>query len=38
MIHKSINKNGIIRDLSVCVVEKFFGFNIIKIFNENRLK
>lgn len=30
MIHKDFQKNSVERDLSLCVVEKFSGFELLK--------
>ena len=38
MISKGKEKNKVIRDLSLCVVQRFPGFDIIKISNENEIR
>ena len=38
MIHKDFQKNSVERDLSLCVVENFSGFDIIEISQEDKIR
>ena len=38
LIHKTITKNEVIRNLSTCVVAKFYGLEIVKNLKDDQIK